>query len=60
MLHTKKDGENMYRVIYWVNDDMRFTAPTHYSDAYDTAVMRDGIVVKEVIDVRKMKEMNNG
>ena len=59
----------MYRVLYWVGGshnnktgygDMRFTAPTHYSDAYDTAKLRDGIVVKEVIDLRKVKETNNG
>ena len=57
----------MYRVLFWRDGKERFTAPTHYEDAYNTAKSWDGIVVKEVADLRKinvqdkiLKEMTNG
>lgn len=42
-----------YRVVFWKGKKIKVTAPTNYSDAYDTAKEFKGVLVKEVVDFTK-------
>lgn len=42
--------DEKYRVVFWKGKDIKVTAPTNYSDAYDTAKEWKGILVKEFVD----------
>lgn len=42
-----------YRVVFWKGKDIKVTAPTHYSDAYDTAKAWQGELYKEVASFKK-------
>ena len=45
--------DEKYRVIFWRDGKERFTAPTHYSDAYDTAKSWQGELYKEVASFKE-------
>jgi len=45
-----------YRVIFWQDGIIKATAPTHYSDAYDTAKAWKGELYKEVASFKEGKK----
>jgi hypothetical protein len=45
--------DEKYRVVFWVEGTIKVTAPTHYSDAYDTAKKWKGELYKEVASFKE-------